>query len=275
MPRARAAPYGPGVSRMTIDPADAVCDDTAADALRRAYVLFATRIPGGSVSRDASGAESVVIPVPKARMNGLLLPRGDVDRALLRRLAEPFAGEPWSVSVIDAEPPGVAVLAAELGLTRTALPSLTTPVRPTPPGAPGPDATEIRTVSTDRERQLWATTCDLAYGSPAGLTARLLTPELAAAPEVRAHLALLDGRPVATALTVLDDRGWLGLFTVGTVPEARRKGIGERLVRFALEDGARRGARTAYLQSSAMARALYERIGFQDDGHPIVSFETV
>ncbi|RIX28576.1 GNAT family N-acetyltransferase [Amnibacterium setariae] len=263
------------MSRMTIDPAEDLRHDTAADALQRAYALFATRIPGGSVSRDASGVESVVIPVPKARMNGLLLPRGGVDPARLRRLAAPFAGGPWSMSVIDAEPAGVAALAAELGLTRTALPSLTAPIRPTPPGAAGSDATEIRTASTDRERLLWATTCDLAYGSPAGLTARLLTPELAAAPEVRAHLACFHGRPVATALTVLDDRGWLGLFTVGTVPEARRKGIGERLVRFALEDGARRGARTAYLQSSAMARALYERIGFQDDGHPIVSFETV
>jgi GNAT superfamily N-acetyltransferase len=246
----------------------------AAAALRRAYLLFADRIPGGGTRLDDSGAATLAIPVPKARMNGLLLPPHPVDPGRLRELAEPFTGGPWSMSAVDHEAAGVGALAAELGLVRVVLPSLTLPLRVLTAQPPRSASEEVLAVGSDAERLLWATTCDVAFGSPAGLSARLLTPELAAAPEVRAHLAVLDGRPVATALSVLDEQGWLGLFTVATVPEARGRGVGARLVRAVLEDGARRGARTAHLQSSDMARSLYERIGFRDDLHPTVSFET-
>jgi GNAT superfamily N-acetyltransferase len=262
-----------GLSERT-GPAAGPQDDIAATALRRAYLLFASRIVGGSTSVDDSGVRSFVIPVPKSRMNGLLLPQAPVDAVRLRHLAAPFVGRPWSMSVIDGETAAVAEVAAELHLNRTVLPSLTAPLLPALEPEPEHGSETVVRVTSDEERLRWATTCDVAFGSPPGLSARLLTEELAAAPEVRAYLTLRDGRPVATALTVLDDRGWLGLYTVGTVPSARRNGVGERLVRFVLEDGARSGGHSAYLQSSETARPLYQRIGFRDDLHPIVSFES-
>jgi ribosomal protein S18 acetylase RimI-like enzyme len=53
-----------------------------------------------------------------------------------------------------------------------------------------------------------------------------------------------------------------GIYAVGTAPAWRRSGIARRLVEHVLTDAARRGARTATLQSTPMGQGLYESIGF-------------
>jgi ribosomal-protein-alanine N-acetyltransferase len=55
------------------------------------------------------------------------------------------------------------------------------------------------------------------------------------------------------------------VLTVGVVPEARRRGIGRRLVRALLEAARTRGAREAFLEvrvDNPAARRLYEAEGF-------------
>jgi ribosomal protein S18 acetylase RimI-like enzyme len=53
-----------------------------------------------------------------------------------------------------------------------------------------------------------------------------------------------------------------GIYAVGTAPAWRRRGIAGRLVDHIMADAARRGARTATLQSVPEARGLYESLGF-------------
>ena len=56
---------------------------------------------------------------------------------------------------------------------------------------------------------------------------------------------------------------------VAVRPESRGTGVGRRLVEFALEHGARRGAAVALLEvrrSNLTARRLYERLGFRQLG---------
>ncbi len=53
-----------------------------------------------------------------------------------------------------------------------------------------------------------------------------------------------------------------GIYTVGTAPAWRRRGLARSLVEHVLEDAARRGARTATLQSTRMAQQLYATLGF-------------
>lgn len=61
------------------------------------------------------------------------------------------------------------------------------------------------------------------------------------------------------------DRGWLGIFGMGTAPGHRRRGIASSIVRALAVAAAEHGATRAYLQvetDNAPAIACYERLGF-------------
>lgn len=71
---------------------------------------------------------------------------------------------------------------------------------------------------------------------------------------------LLLGRVVA---------GEAELLTLAVAPDARRHGTGARLVQGFLQEAARRGAESAFLEvasSNAAARALYAEAGFAEAG---------
>jgi ribosomal protein S18 acetylase RimI-like enzyme len=70
---------------------------------------------------------------------------------------------------------------------------------------------------------------------------------------------------VACAYTFLHERD-CGIYAVGTLPQWRRRGIGRALMEHVLADAARRGARTASLQSTPVGRGLYESVGFEAAG---------
>ncbi|TAL54370.1 GNAT family N-acetyltransferase [Pandoraea sp.] len=73
-----------------------------------------------------------------------------------------------------------------------------------------------------------------------------------------------DGAPIAYGLAVAE-RGWVGLFDILVVPEARGRGAGRRITAALLDWGRRQGATHAYLQviaANTPAVALYQRLGF-------------
>lgn len=77
--------------------------------------------------------------------------------------------------------------------------------------------------------------------------------------------AVVDGQVAAVALGVVE-RGWLGLFSVATRPEHRRRGLGLAALASLAEWAAGYGAARCYLQVfsvNAPALALYERLGFR------------
>lgn len=76
------------------------------------------------------------------------------------------------------------------------------------------------------------------------------------------HLALLDDAPIATCITFLQS-GVAGLYTIATLPEARKRGIAGELTRYALLSAQERGYRVAALQASRMGFPVYQRLGFQ------------
>ena len=63
-----------------------------------------------------------------------------------------------------------------------------------------------------------------------------------------------------------DHDGDCGVFNVGTLEAARRRGLGTALTERLLRDAAERGCSTASLQSTAMAERLYAGVGFRDLG---------
>lgn len=76
------------------------------------------------------------------------------------------------------------------------------------------------------------------------------------------YIGMLHGRPVAMAALLLH-AGVAGIYGVGTIPEARRRGIGASLVQYAMHEARAAGYRVALLTPTDMSLRIYQRLGFQ------------
>jgi ribosomal protein S18 acetylase RimI-like enzyme len=81
----------------------------------------------------------------------------------------------------------------------------------------------------------------------------------------RVLVARHEGANVATGIA-FDFGSDCGIYNVGTVEGARRRGLGTALTAMLLHDARARGCRTASLQSTAMAERVYAAVGFRDLG---------
>lgn len=93
-------------------------------------------------------------------------------------------------------------------------------------------------------------------------------PDLLAGADSAAYhvlLARLDGETVATAMA-FDLEGDCGIYNVGTLEHARRRGLATALTAIQLHDARARGCETASLQATPMAERLYASAGFRDLG---------
>lgn len=90
---------------------------------------------------------------------------------------------------------------------------------------------------------------------------------LATADHAAFHLlvARADAEIVAAALAY-DFGDDCGIYNVGTVERARRRGLGTALTTAQVHDARDRGCRTASLQSTQMAERVYAAVGFRDLG---------
>jgi GNAT superfamily N-acetyltransferase len=76
-----------------------------------------------------------------------------------------------------------------------------------------------------------------------------------------AYVARLDGRP-ACCLTLIREGPDAGVFLVGTIPEARGRGLARRLLLHALHAARAAGATVSTLQSSRLGYPVYQRLGY-------------
>jgi ribosomal protein S18 acetylase RimI-like enzyme len=58
----------------------------------------------------------------------------------------------------------------------------------------------------------------------------------------------------------------IGIFNLGTLPDARRRGVGTALTALALHEARERGCTTTSLQSTPIAEGVYASLGFADLG---------
>jgi ribosomal protein S18 acetylase RimI-like enzyme len=75
----------------------------------------------------------------------------------------------------------------------------------------------------------------------------------------------VNAGPLATGIAFEHD-GDCGVFNIGTVPYARRRGLGTAITALLVHDAAERGCHTASLQSTAIAEHVYAAVGFRDLG---------
>jgi ribosomal protein S18 acetylase RimI-like enzyme len=78
-------------------------------------------------------------------------------------------------------------------------------------------------------------------------------------------IARHDGAGAATGMTY-DHDGDCGIYNVGTLERARRRGLATAVTRALLLDARARGCRTATLQATPAAERVYASVGFRDLG---------
>ncbi|MBC9796688.1 GNAT family N-acetyltransferase [Sinomicrobium weinanense] len=123
---------------------------------------------------------------------------------------------------------------------------------------PQADRLDIRPVSNRDEASAWATLYPKAFGYRIGENILLHTGK-----EVSYFLVCFQDQPIGTAIIHYTGRV-AGIHGVGVIPEMRRKGFAEEIMRFTLNKAIDAGAQYATLQASAMGKGLYDKLGFTE-----------
>jgi GNAT superfamily N-acetyltransferase len=131
-----------------------------------------------------------------------------------------------------------------------------------PPTEAPPDAPDV-TVEPVTETGLAAWLGVLTDGGlTQDLADRLFPPSFAADPDVRLFVALLNGRPVGTSIAIRTG-DVSGVYGVGTLPGARRRGVGTAAAWAAVEAGRAWDCGAIVLQASEMGFSSYTKMGFR------------
>jgi GNAT superfamily N-acetyltransferase len=230
---------------------------SAHDANMIAFFQAAARLlPGGS--QAAYGAIPVVITgVPAPFFNGAWVLESPVEgdlEAALKHLRG--SGMPFLVHVRSDLPDQEQAIAARGLEADGILPCFAMTPRPVPPA---PEELELRRVGPDEWDEFLVTTA-VSFGMPLPMVEALYAPGMLDEPAMRVYIGYADGHPVATSISARSGTT-LGVYSIGTVPEARGRGYGTAATWHLLRD-ADPGWELAVLQASDMGRPIYERMGF-------------
>lgn len=125
-----------------------------------------------------------------------------------------------------------------------------------------PDNIELRPVRDKRGAEDYARVTTSAFGMTEEMASAVFGEVRSlVAPHVVAFVAHRENVPVAAAMTLLVDEV-AGIYYVGTVPEARGRGLGELCTRAATNAAFDRGARSVVLQASVAGEPLYRKMGY-------------
>jgi GNAT superfamily N-acetyltransferase len=131
------------------------------------------------------------------------------------------------------------------------------PARPLP-------AIECVPVGDVKTREAFAEITSTTFEIPIAIARDVYTPERAWRGAYQGYVGFAKGRPVAI-VAIVAAAGALGVYSLGTRPEWRRKGYGEALMRAALDVVRQHtGLDTTILQSTEAGYSLYRRMGFRD-----------
>ena len=215
----------------------------------------------GGECRRLGGAFAYVSGLPIALFNGCVVVRpcapDELDTALRWVRARAV---PHRVFVAAGFEAGLAEVAHAHGLERDPAPYPGMALHPVPEApTPSPDVTVVSVDDAGIEEFLSVGT---GSGLPRDLAERMFSPAFLGDPDVRGFIGRLRGRPVGYALAIRSERA-NGVYNVGTLPDARRRGVGTALTWAAAAACREAGLDTVVLQSSEMARTMYEAMGFR------------
>jgi GNAT superfamily N-acetyltransferase len=135
--------------------------------------------------------------------------------------------------------------------------ALLPPVRPLP-------KIECAPVADRATRQAFGALTSVSFDIPMGIAKTVYVPERAWRGDYRGFVAMADGKAVAI-IAIVPTEDALGVYSLSTLPESRRSGYGEALLRAAVAAEQRRtGIQRIVLQSTDAGYALYRRLGFRE-----------
>ena len=211
--------------------------------------------------REFGGVVAYATGLPLSFFNGCAVVEsatpGDLDAAMRW-----IAGRrvPYRVFVASELEAGLAAVPLAHGLERHPVPYPGMVLHPLPePPAPASGVAIAAAGVEDREEFLEIVE---AAGLRASRRGGALHFGLHGDDDVQAFVARLDGRPVGNSLAIRS-AGTSGVHNVGTLPAARRRGVGTALTWAAVAAGRDMGFDCAVLQSSEMAVSMYEAMGFR------------
>jgi ribosomal protein S18 acetylase RimI-like enzyme len=113
-------------------------------------------------------------------------------------------------------------------------------------------------------RQVFGALTAMSFDIPMGIAKAIYEPERAWLGDYRGFVGFAGGKPVAIiAIVVTPDA--LGVYSLSTIPDCRRMGYGEALLRAAVAlEKERTGIRRIVLQSTDAGYSLYRRLGFKE-----------
>jgi len=115
-----------------------------------------------------------------------------------------------------------------------------------------------------RTREAFADITAVNFDIPPTVARAVYLPERAWAGAYRGFVGYAKGRAVSI-VSVVAAANVLGVYSLSTLPEFRRRGYGEAVLRAALDrERARTGLEHIVLQSTDAGYSLYRRIGFRD-----------
>lgn len=121
---------------------------------------------------------------------------------------------------------------------------------------------EIREVTDAAGIDVHRQAASVGFGADPALALGNVCADLLERPECAIYAGFVDGHPVVSGL------GWrtgrtIGVYSIATIPLARRRGYGAAMTARVIADGALAGCDVAALQASEMGRPTYERLGFR------------
>lgn len=211
--------------------------------------------------REVGGVFAFVTGLPISLFNGCVVVEPttapELDAALTW-IAE--RGLPYRVFIDEERAPGLANVPLARGLKRELWPYPGMILHPVPESPlPAPGVTVVPVTPANLAEHLGVR---VASGVPPELAGRLFSKAFAADPDVQLFTARLEGRAVGASVAIRTGNV-SGVYAVGTLPLARRRGVGTAATWAAVAAGRAWGCDTVVLQSSEMGHAVYRAMGFR------------
>jgi len=80
---------------------------------------------------------------------------------------------------------------------------------------------------------------------------------------IKFYLVHFEGKAIGT-LTLFQTGDIMGIHGVGVIPEMRKRGFAEEIMKFAINEAIDADCKYAQLQASALGKGIYTRLGFED-----------
>lgn len=232
-------------------------------------LAFASKVPDAHVQR-AGGLAVLFTGSPLRLFNQVLV---EDERATPEAIADAIAvgrarGDRFLVDLRRGTDDRFWPLMAELGLEAMSddpfMPGMALhPIAAmgTPPADPT-SGHDIRLIDDAPGIEDHIVTIGAGFELPEAVARDIVRPEFLDDDRTRVYVGYVDGDPVTTGLGYRTGRT-IGVYNISTVPAHRRRGYGAAMTTRIVRDAAADGCDIAILQSSAMGRPVYERLGFR------------